>query len=164
MLSIHKSVSSILIILSLHCHIQNHYAAHSPFILFPTALSLLPILLSRYTHRALLRPISASSNSPFPLYPHLTKVKDKSVINQTPRNTTTTSTPRTAPSDLMYQSVDAECDQREHEEENDNYYRYYVVFLNHFGGLYMYSEEVVEVVEVGCRCAYVCSGGEVTVV
>jgi len=63
--------------------------------------------------------------------------KKRLIINQTP--TTPTSAPRTAAARLVHQPVDPECDQRQHEEEDDDYYRYHVVFLDHFCGFFAYS-------------------------
>ena len=64
--------------------------------------------------------------------------QNKSIINQTPSSLTPA--PRTAAAArLVHESVDAECDQCEHEEEDDDYYRYHVVFLDHFCGFFALS-------------------------
>lgn len=58
--------------------------------------------------------------------------RQQSIISQTPRARRPR---RRAAARLVHQPVDTERDQRQHEEEHDDDYRYHVVFLDHFCGL-----------------------------
>jgi hypothetical protein len=49
----------------------------------------------------------------------------------------------------MHQSVDPERNQCQHEEQHDDYYRYHIIFLGHFGGVLYITFSGKEEVEEG---------------